>query len=88
MFLESEARPVLTNIPPSVSRLFTQFEILNISQPYGTLRPVTGIALLLLFSFTIDKENQHIAFSISSLPIRITWIHRTEVMHCVYFTVP
>jgi hypothetical protein len=38
----------LTTLPPSMSRLPTQCGILNISQPYRPLRPVTGIAFLLL----------------------------------------
>jgi hypothetical protein len=35
----------LTNLPPSVRRLSRQCAILNISQTYGTLRPITGVAL-------------------------------------------
>jgi hypothetical protein len=36
----------LTTIPQSVSGLFRQCGILNISQPYRPLRPVTGITLV------------------------------------------
>jgi hypothetical protein len=36
----------LTTLPPSVSLLPRQCEILNISQLYRPPRPVTGIALL------------------------------------------
>jgi hypothetical protein len=38
----------LTTLPPSVSRLFTQCGIFNISQIYRSLRPVTGIHLLFM----------------------------------------
>jgi hypothetical protein len=38
----------LTTLPPSVSRLSRQCEILNTSQPHTPLWPVTGIVLLYL----------------------------------------
>jgi hypothetical protein len=44
----------LTTLPPSVSRLSRQHDILNTSQPYGPSRPVTGIALL--FHFLLETK--------------------------------
>jgi hypothetical protein len=45
----------LTNLPPSVSPLSRQCLILNISEPYRPPRPVTRIALLLLFERKLWK---------------------------------
>jgi hypothetical protein len=68
----------------TVSRLSRQCAILNISQPYRPLRPVTGIALLfLLFTLSVQQIRLRIQTALVVIHVRdISFILMFYVFRC------
>jgi hypothetical protein len=87
-FLEVELcrRVRLTTLPPSVSRLSRQCEILDISQPCRPPRPVTGIALQTKRKgFDSRQELETFIYSRASKPVLEPTQPIIELVPKIYF---
>jgi hypothetical protein len=81
IFLWGKGRPArkADNLTPSVSRLSRKCRTLNVLQPYGPSRPITGIALPFYASTEIPDESKSSVCNCFTFTRRFRRYFNTEI---------